>query len=51
MAALRNIESGLGTLPPGRKTAADVGQWVRNWSATVAMVAEARSTSGKPFSQ
>ena len=38
--------AGAGTLSPGRYTAAEVGQWSRNFSATVAMVAEARSTSG-----
>ena len=32
-------------------TAADVFQWVRNCSATVAMVAVARSTMAWPFSQ
>jgi hypothetical protein len=42
---------GFGTSPPGRNTAADVFQWVRNCSATVAMVAVARSTMAWPFSQ
>ena len=45
------VDMGFGTSPPGRNTAADVFQWVRNCSATVAMVAVARSTMAWPFSQ
>ena len=37
-----------GTLPPGRYTAAEVGQYLRNSCSTVLMVALARSTSGWP---
>jgi hypothetical protein len=43
---LRNVSIGLGIALPGMNTAADVGQFWRKLSATVAIVAEARSTSG-----